>query len=193
MLCSSLEDPGLTILPTHRVLNRPVRMVDEIKDRLRDRFEIEKVSFTGDRETETRRRFLRTLRERGQAGQIFGLAMRGVQAYFLLGLRSDHRSQIGISARDRLDVSILHTQILSAMIATDPGEGAILYTKDDDEALDWVRQGTAEAALLLNPTKVSEVQAVAAAGERMPHKSTYFFPKPLTGLVMNVFEEGDWK
>jgi uncharacterized protein (DUF1015 family) len=43
-------------------------------------------------------------------------------------------------------------------------------------------------ALLLNPTKVSEVQAVATAGERMPHKSTYFFPKPLTGLVMNVME-----
>jgi uncharacterized protein (DUF1015 family) len=42
--------------------------------------------------------------------------------------------------------------------------------------------------LLLNPTKVSEVRAVAASGGRMPHKSTYFFPKPLTGLVLNVME-----
>jgi len=114
-----------------------------------------------------------------------------VQAYLLLSLRPEHRSHTGTSARDRLDVSILHSQILGPLLASDPREDAILYTKDDDEALDWVRQGTAEAALLLNPTKVSEVQAVAAAGERMPHKSTYFFPKPLTGLVMNVFEEGD--
>jgi uncharacterized protein (DUF1015 family) len=63
---------------------------------------------------------------------------------------------------------------------------ALIYTKDDQEALDLVAQDKATASLLLNPTKVSEVRAVAAAGERMPHKSTYFFPKPLTGLVMNV-------
>lgn len=189
MLFASLEDPGLTVLPTHRLLNQPVPTVAEIKDRLRDRFEIEEVPFTGDTETETRRRFLRTLRQRGQAGPVFGLALRGVQAYVLLSLRPEHRSRTVTSARDRLDVSILHAQILSRLTASDPSEDAILYTKDDDEALDWVRQGTAEAALLLNPTKVSEVQAVAAAGERMPHKSTYFFPKPLTGLVMSVFEE----
>jgi len=189
MLFASLEDQGLTILPTHRLLNTPVPTVAEIKDRLHDRFEIEEVSFTGNTEAETRRRFLRTLRQRGQAGPVFGLALRGGQAYMLLSLRPEHRSHTVTSARDRLDVSILHAQILSRLIASDPSEDAILYTKDEDEALDWVRQGTAEAALLLNPTKVSEVQAVAAGGERMPHKSTYFFPKPLTGLVMNVFEE----
>ncbi len=189
MLFASLEDPGLSILPTHRLLNQPVPTVAEIKDRLRDRFEIEEVSFTGNTEAETRRRFLRTLQQRGQTGPVFGLALRGVQAYVLLSLRPEHRSRTVTSARDRLDVSILHAQILSRLTASDPSEDAILYTKDDDEALDRVRQGTAEAALLLNPTKVSEVQAVAAAGERMPHKSTYFFPKPLTGLVMNVFEE----
>jgi len=189
MLFASLEDPGLTILPTHRLLNQPVPTVAEIKDRLRDRFEIEEVPFTGNTEAEARRHVLGTLRERGQTGPVFGLALRGVQAYVLLSLRPEHRSRTVTSARDRLDVSILHTQILRALTATDPGEDAVLYTKDDDEALDSVRLGTAEAVLLLNPTKVSEVQAVAAAGERMPHKSTYFFPKPLTGLVMNVFEE----
>lgn len=191
MLFSSLEDPGLTILPTHRVLNTPFPTVAQIRDRLRGRFEIEEISFTSDTEPETRRRFLRNLRERGLAGQVFGLALRGVQAYLLLSLKSEHRSHIGTSARDRLDVSILHSQVLSPLLASDPSDDAILYTKDDDEALGWVRQGTAEATLLLNPTKVNEVQAVAAAGDRMPHKSTYFFPKPLTGLVMNVFEEGN--
>jgi uncharacterized protein (DUF1015 family) len=52
-----------------------------------------------------------------------------------------------------------------------------------------VQQGKATGALLLNATKVSEVRAVAASGGRMPHKSTYFFPKPLTGLVINLMEE----
>ena len=191
MLFSSLEDPGLTILPTHRVLKTPVPAVTQIRERLRGRFEIEAVSFTSDTEPETRRRFLRTLRERGLAGQVFGLALRGAQTYLLLSLKSELRSHTVASARDRLDVSILHSHILSPLLASDPGEDSILYTKDDDEALDLVGQGTAEAALLLNPTKVNEVQAVAAAGDRMPHKSTYFFPKPLTGLVMNMFEEGN--
>ena len=71
---------------------------------------------------------------------------------------------------------------------TQQEQEAILYTKDDHEALDWVAQGKGTGALLLNATKVSEVQAVATAGERMPHKSTYFFPKPLTGFVINVME-----
>ncbi len=77
---------------------------------------------------------------------------------------------------------------MTALCPTQQEQEAILYTKDDHEALDWVLKGTGTAALLLNPTKVAEVQAVASAGERMPHKSTYFFPKPLTGLVMNVME-----
>jgi uncharacterized protein (DUF1015 family) len=78
--------------------------------------------------------------------------------------------------------------VIAKLCPTAQQQEAILYTKDDHEALDWVLNGTGTAALLLNPTKVTEVQAVASAGERMPHKSTYFFPKPLTGLVMNVME-----
>ena len=69
-----------------------------------------------------------------------------------------------------------------------PEQEAIVYTKDDHEALDLVMQGKATGALLLNATKVSEVRAVAASGGRMPHKSTYFFPKQLTGLVINVMD-----
>ena len=84
---------------------------------------------------------------------------------------------------------MLHGDILTRLSTSDRTEPNMLYTKDDDEALDLVRRGTAEAAFLLNPTKVSEVSAVAAAGLRMPHKSTYFFPKPLTGLVLRVMEE----
>ena len=76
--------------------------------------------------------------------------------------------------------------MLNKLCPSETDQERIFYTKDDDEALDLVSRGTAEAALLLNPTKVEEIRAVAAAGERMPHKSTYFYPKPLTGLVMNV-------
>ncbi len=188
MLFASLEDPGLTVLPTHRVLSAPIPAVSDIKQHLRDPFETEEFAFDGRSEAQTRARFLKSLRLQGQTGPAFGLAVRGTDAYFVLALRPSHRPKAGASERDKLDVSILQAQVLQTLCPTPAEQEAIVYTKDDDEALDLVRRGNAQAALLLNPTKVSEVRAVAASGGRMPHKSTYFFPKPLTGLVLNVME-----
>ncbi|MFQ5932707.1 MAG: DUF1015 family protein, partial [Nitrospiraceae bacterium] len=188
MLFSSLEDPGLTVLPTHRVLRTPLPTAWDITNTFRERFEIHEFPFEGKTEQRTRQRFIQVLRERGHSGTAFGLARRGASAYLLLELRSSHRPGNTVPARDRLDVSILQNQVLKNLCPSETDQESIFYTKDDDEALDLVSQGTAEAALLLNPTKVEEIRAVAAAGERMPHKSTYFYPKPLTGLVMNVME-----
>ncbi len=189
MLCASLEDPGLTVLPTHRVLATPLPPLTEIRQRLRDGFAIEEFPFDADDEEGARTRLLHALREQGRSGQAFGLALRDVSSYVLLILRPGQVTAGGDSPCDRLDVSVLHNHILKRLSVSDLTEHSILYTKDDDEALDQVRLGTAEAAFLLNPTKVGEVSAVASAGERMPHKSTYFFPKPLTGLVMRVMDE----
>jgi uncharacterized protein (DUF1015 family) len=104
-------------------------------------------------------------------------------------LKSAHQPPPTASERDKLDVSILQQEVITKLCPTSTEQEAIVYTKDDHEAMDLVQQGTATGALLLNATKVSEVREVAASGGRMPHKSTYFFPKPLTGLVMNVMEE----
>lgn len=179
MLFASLEDPGLTVLPTHRVLTTPVPPLAGIMQLLGEAFDIEKVP---------QQRFLQTLRSRGQTVPVFGMALRGAASPFLLSVKPGHHLKAGASERDKLDVSLLQTLVVSKLCPKESDQHALIYTKDDDEALDLVARGTATAALLLNPTKVSEVRAVAAAGERMPHKSTYFFPKPLTGLVMNVME-----
>ena len=189
MLFAGLEDPGLTVLPTHRVLTMPVPPLDRLKTLLSTAFEIRELSFQAANERDTRRQFIDQLRAQGKSVPVFGLSLRGTDRYFLLILRPSHRPSPTTSPRDRLDVSLLQQHVIATLCPTPREQEAILYTKDDHEALDWVRQGNGEAALLLNPTKVSEVQAVAAGGERMPHKSTYFFPKPLTGLVMNVMEE----
>jgi len=189
MLFSSLEDQGLTVLPTHRVLTTPVPPLAEIATRLHAAFTVQDFAFQPHTEREARRRFLQTLRAQGRDEHAFGLALQGADRYAVLSLRADQPILASPSARDRLDVSILHSHVLSRVCAAKSDEEAILYTKDDDEALDLVRQGKGTAALLLNATKVDEVRAVATAGERMPHKSTYFFPKPLTGLVINVMQD----
>ncbi len=61
----------------------------------------------------------------------------------------------------------------------------LTYTRDFGEAIDSVQSGVSQCAFLLNPTRVQEIRDVAAAGEKMPQKSTYFYPKLITGLVMN--------
>lgn len=188
MLCASLEDPGLTVLPTHRVLTNTLPPVEKVRELLAPAFQIEDISFQPS-EKEARSRFLQFLREQGRSGTVFGLAIRGAKAYAALSLRPSHRPPATASERDKLDVSILQREAVTILCPTATEQEAIVYTKDDHEALDLVQQGKATGALLLNATKVSEVRAVAASGGRMPHKSTYFFPKPLTGLVMNVFED----
>ncbi|MBX3235417.1 MAG: DUF1015 domain-containing protein [Nitrospiraceae bacterium] len=188
MLFASLEDKGLTVLPTHRVPTTKVPAIADLKNLLGKTCEIQSFVWNLGNETSVRREFLEALRSKGQSVPVFGLAVQKDQAYHLLTLHSELRPSQATSPRDRLDVSLLQQHVVPALCPTQQEQEAILYTKDEHEALDWVIKGTGTAALLLNPTKVAEVQAVASAGERMPHKSTYFFPKPLTGLVMNVME-----
>ena len=65
----------------------------------------------------------------------------------------------------------------------------LTYTKIFDEAISSVDNGKAQCAFILNPTRVSEIRDVASNGEKMPQKSTYFYPKMITGLVMNQLED----
>ncbi|HIZ19559.1 MAG TPA: DUF1015 domain-containing protein [Firmicutes bacterium] len=99
----------------------------------------------------------------------------------------------GLSPASRaLDVTILHTLVLERLMGIDKENMAnqtnLSYTRDLKEALDGVRQGQFQCAFLLNPTRVSEIRDVASAGEKMPQKSTYFYPKLITGLAMNKLD-----
>lgn len=188
MLLTALEDPGLTVLPTHRVTTTPLPAYDKARALLGEQFELQEFPFTNGTQATVRTQFIETLRTNGRAVPTFGLALQGKNSYLTLTLKPAHRPPADASPRAKLDVSLLQQLVVTKLCQTQQEQEAILYTKDDHEALDWVAHGTGTGALLLNPTKVSEVQAVATAGERMPHKSTYFFPKPLTGLVMNVME-----
>ncbi len=186
MLLTPLEDPGLTVLPTHRVATTPLPSSAQIRTILGEVFEFREFPFTASTQHQARSQFLTSLRTDGKNAPVFGLARQGDDRYVTLTLKPAHRPSAQASPRDKLDVSLLQQLIVARLCSTQQEQEAILYTKDDHEALDWVIKGTGTGAFLLNATKISEVQDVAAAGERMPHKSTYFYPKPLTGLVINV-------
>lgn len=92
-----------------------------------------------------------------------------------------------------LDVTILHSLILEKHLGIDKKNMAeqvnLSYTRSFREAIESVQNGDSQCAFILNPTRVAEIRDVASAGEKMPQKSTYFYPKLITGLVMNQLSD----
>ena len=88
-----------------------------------------------------------------------------------------------------LDVTVLHSAVIEYILgisgAAQENQENLRYVKGRDNAIKLVKEGEYQVAFLLNPTKIEQVKAVATAGKKMPQKSTYFYPKVLTGLVIN--------
>lgn len=182
----NLADEGLSLFPTHRVVHSVADWnAERLLSELRKRFAVEAVTDLA---------ALQKRMEREQKDHVFGLTAAGDRNLYLLKLlpsvdldaaiKADHTT-----AWKRLDVAILHELILEPLLGIDAAsmekERNLHYIRHASEALKMAREGThgAQAAFLVNPTRVSEVQAVAGAGDRMPQKSTDFYPKLLTGLV----------
>jgi uncharacterized protein (DUF1015 family) len=104
----------------------------------------------------------------------------------------DGRKFRGLKLKDNdsLDVTILHSLIIEPLqdkVEKESGMFSIDFTKDLDYAINEVDKGRFSLCIILNPTKVTQVRDVAFSGRRMPQKSTYFYPKVLTGLAINMF------
>ncbi len=183
----NMDDRGLTIFPTHRLIHElelPELTPEGLEQRLREHFELERFPLAAEEE------FLRALRARADE-HAFGLYLRGFENLYLLTLKDEAVMDELVPDRSpewrRLDVTICHWLILDKVfgIAPDQVEGKIGYERSAQAALEAVRRGEEAGVILLNPTKVEEVRRIARHSERMPQKSTDFHPKMLTGLVLN--------
>jgi uncharacterized protein (DUF1015 family) len=197
MFLARLEDPGLMVLPAHRALfNLNDFHPQRFEDDLNRYFDIERIDFDRKSETKDRLTILDTLAHRADHAHVFGMRVRGEHSYYLLTLRNEADLDALLPDKSpayrKLDVSILHHLIIDKLLGIKMDTHKlglnIEYIKDAGEADQRVHDGTAEIVFFMNPTKVSEVRDVAAAGERMPQKATYFYPKLLTGLVMHKIE-----
>jgi len=119
----------------------------------------------------------------------------GKDYFYLLTLTDTGAMKKAISGKSDaylgLDVTVLHTLILQKVFGIDMENMAnqknLVYTKQAEEAVSAVKSGNFQCSFLLNATKVREIKDVSLANEKMPQKSTYFYPKILTGVVMNKF------
>lgn len=189
VLLVDARDPGLVVLPTHRVVRAAdPDLLAELDARLPDIFEVERVAHQGDDPASVAQALLQRMREKGQKEPALGLYGQGLGALVLCLRKPVSRSR----ARPLLDVDVLHDLLLAPLMGIGSEQLAagngITYTRDATEAVALVQSGEAQAALLLNPTRVDQVLETARASGKMPQKSTYFYPKPITGLVMNRLE-----
>jgi uncharacterized protein (DUF1015 family) len=194
MFLARIEDPALVVLPAHRVLfNLGDFHPKRFEEDLNKFFNIERIDFTKRSEHDDLRTVLETMEHRADHAHVFGMRVKGEHSYYLLSLRSEADMDGIVPDRSpayrRLDVSILHHLIIDRLLGigmeTHKLGLNIEYIKDAAEADRRVHDGEAQIAFFMNPTKVSEVRDVAATGERMPQKATYFYPKLLTGMVMS--------
>jgi uncharacterized protein (DUF1015 family) len=188
------DDPGLLVLPTHRLLNGldPSFTLEESETRWADLFHVEYYPLWEGAPAEQIDALMQQVASSGRAAPSFGIYGLGeLDLFGILEVRG-RKPPAGLLPAERsdawkaLDVSLLHTLLVDPLIAETgrPREDVLSYTRDAREAVAAVREGRASVALLLNPTPVSGVLDVADAHDRMPEKSTYFHPKPPAGLVM---------
>jgi uncharacterized protein (DUF1015 family) len=128
---------------------------------------------------------------------IFGLVLPGGAGHLLVGDPDDvaqrMRNERVSTAVRRLDLAVLHASLLVDRLGIGPEDVAagnrLAYTRSATDAIERVARGEASAAILVRPTRLEQLAAVAGAGDVMPQKSTYFYPKLLTGMVFNPVED----
>lgn len=189
------EQPGLVILATHRVLpRRDLPEAEEIARRLEDLFDLRRYPFHGDVDrARVWTDFEEDLRLEGTAGPAFGMYRAGDRE-LLLVLPRDRAAiasalESGSEARRAVDVSVLHELVLPRLFDPAPEHGDFQYVRGAEDAWSRVVSGAARSAIFVNAPRLEQVLGVAEAGERMPAKSTDFFPKLATGIVMHRMED----
>ncbi len=189
MMLVSMDNDGLVVFPTHRLINNIDNFnSNDVISKCKSYFEIEEKNDTHKIEKE-----LTKLYNKNKKAFAFYY---GTKNWVLLKLKDNIKVKDLIpntsEALLNLDVTILHDLILNKVFGIDKenmkSQRNLTYTRSIDEAIESVDNKTSQCAFILNPTRVNEIRDVALASEKMPQKSTYFYPKLITGLIMNQID-----
>lgn len=198
MYLCSMRDPGLIILPAHRLLKDvPPPVQDRFVQRAQEFFDVRSLPYTEDQRDRVLSELIAIMQANPADGSI-GVFSRRNRQFMILSLK--HRGVMKQlfsgefpEAIGHLDVTVLTRLIFMELLGFDQSrldnEKLIGYTTAPEEAVDAVVRGEYDVSFILNPPGLKQVCAVADQGLVMPRKATYFFPKVTTGLVMNPLDE----
>jgi uncharacterized protein (DUF1015 family) len=192
MALSAIEDPGLVVLPTHRVLrDLTAAHLSALEERLPRHFAVRDLGWIAPADA------LAALATESAAGRTAFVLVQPQHMRLLVlsdagrAAMADLGGEYGATsaAWRTLDLAALHALVLDSALGITPemvrAGQYITYTRDATEAVAAVGESRADAALLVAPTPPAAIRDVARAGDRMPQKSTYFYPKLITGLAIN--------
>jgi uncharacterized protein (DUF1015 family) len=184
------EMEELDIRPTHRLIRHGgVGALESLASEPRSMWQVEPIA------PDALAGRLGALTELDQP--VFGLILPGGRGYLISADRQRAAERMArervSTAVGRLDLAVLHAALLDDVLGIDAQQVAagerLAYTRSEAGARRAVESGEAQAAILVRPTRLDELAAVATAGDVMPQKSTYFYPKLLTGMVFNPLED----
>ncbi|MFH0913325.1 MAG: DUF1015 domain-containing protein [Candidatus Omnitrophota bacterium] len=176
---------GLTILPIHRLLKLDSRLdMDHFRTKIRDYFDLEEIK--------DKVRFFFLMEKGGQSEHVLGMYYD--RRYWLLRLKNIRILDKIINDKPpevrTLDVSILNQIVLKKVLGINlENKDNLTFSPHTEELIDKVDTDSTYVAFFLNPVKVQQIISVALRGEKMPAKSTYFYPKVLSGMLINKYEE----
>lgn len=192
MYLCAVEDQGLIILPTHRLLPEvPENAGQKLLNDARAYFDIETFAHDPDRQAAARQ--LNQSMHRHRNDHIVGVAIKNEPAYYAMVLKPGVMEKLfGGEIPDELqglDVTTLTRLILMKLMGYDKksldDHSLIGYSSSETETLDMVAEGAYDIAFILNPPTNEQVRKIAEAGLTMPRKTTFYYPKAITGQVMN--------
>jgi uncharacterized protein (DUF1015 family) len=192
-----MENPGLSVLPVHRIVRTQGIEVEALFGKLEKWFSIAEMEMPKGPTSGQVFQMLKQLDSAGGSGHVFGAYLTDGRFMLLtwkqeLDVEKEIKGDFS-AAYKTLDVTVLHKLVLEQAlgIASDREsvERNLSFTRDALEAIREVESGNAALAFFLNPTRVEQVRDVADNADKMPQKSTYFYPKPCSGVVMNRITE----
>lgn len=192
MYLTNMDSEGTSIFPIHRLLfDLDNFQPDQLLNSLETFFKIQKFLFSSEAEKDKARNHLfQQMELKGKDQFAFGLYS-GAQSFYLLLLKNNSFMIDNSKPKDffELDAFILHSLVIEKIMGIKAesvkNQDHISYKKNEKEAVEMVDSGEYQLAFFLNPTRMEQIKKIAGAGERMPQKSTFFYPKLLSGLVIN--------
>ena len=190
---ANMNDENVVILPTHRLVrgyeHKPFLQLEEA---LQTYFYVEQHPKT----PEGKISFLKALKTAAKKHRVIGASFKRDPRYLILRLKNKRimqRVAKDLSAPLReLDVSVLHNLVLQHILGMPPDQQvngeSIRYSQDEEAVLQTLEKEDFQAAFILNPPKAEEILTIANGGEKMPQKSTYFYPKLISGLIINKID-----
>jgi uncharacterized protein (DUF1015 family) len=193
MYLCGMDEPGLTILPAHRLLvglSQPA--IDSFLEKAKNYFEITTFPVNKGNPNAVKADFKNSLYA-NHLNKTIGVCIKNGNNFYLMKTKGNAMAQSFSNELPdpllHLDVSILTHLIFIKILGFDmdllDNEKLIRYTSDTAEAMEMVDRNQCDIAFILNPTKIEQVKQVAEMGLIMPRKSTYFYPKVITGQVMH--------